>query len=573
MRPEMESIVSLRRRRIRWFFAGILVVSAMLDVLGALLTQHQARSQFLETLLPVDVSLGGRTGVVMLALALVLLAAGIVRGKRIAWQLTCVVLLVSVAFHLVKDLDFENAALATWIVLGLWWFREDFRAASNPASVRRGLAILGGGLILALTYAIVGALVLEGQMAPRFGVARSLEHVITSMAASPAGYTALTSRADWFLQSLPFVAYGLVILGLTQLLRPALALRVARADQERLRSLLAVWSRNPISHLALHGEISYHWSNTGACVPFRLMGRVALVLGDPIAPPSELNHCVQDFIAHCDRQDWIPAFYQVDDGGPHRELGLGLVPIGREAVVSTRAFSLEGKERHDLRYSLRRCARAGITITFENGPAAWAALSDELKRVSGQWLRSRGGPELGFSLGTLATLHDPTVTLGIARAESGRVEAFVSWLPVAGRKGWTLDLMRRRPDAAYGVMEALIARSIDHACSCGIELLSLGLVPIEIQGRRETEVRAMNMMRLVYWGLDRFQRGDTLRRFKTKFGPRWETRYLAMPNSTVLPEVLLALARVHLPRALRRRQMLESWSDEAAARRQAQIAS
>lgn len=93
----MESIVSLRRRRIRWFFAGILMVSAMLDLLGALLTQHQARSQFLETLLPVDVSLGGRTGVVMLALALVLLAAGIVRGKRIAWQLTCVVLLVSVA--------------------------------------------------------------------------------------------------------------------------------------------------------------------------------------------------------------------------------------------------------------------------------------------------------------------------------------------------------------------------------------------------------------------------------------------------------------------------------------------
>lgn len=571
MSSAMDSTIPVMRRRIRWFFAGILVVSAMLDVLGALLTQHQARSQFLQALLPVDVSLGGRTGVVMLGLALVLLAAGIARGKRVAWQLTCVVLVATVAFHLVEDLDFENAALAAWIVVGLWWFRDDFRAGSNPASVHRGLAILGAGLILAVLYAIVGAVALKGQLTPGVGVGRTLEHLITSMAASPAGYTALTSRADWFLGSLPLVAYALIILGLTQLLRPAIALGVARADQERLRGLLTEWGRNPISHLALHGDISYHWS-AGACVPYRLMGRVALVLGDPIAPPSELKQCVRDFIAHCDRQDWIPAFYQVDDGGPYRELGLGLVPVGREAVISTRAFSLEGKERHDLRYAIRRCARAGITITFDNGPAAWAVLADELQQVSGQWLRSRGGPELGYSLGTLATLHDPTVTVGIARAPSGRVEAFVSWLPVADRKAWTLDLMRRRPDSMYGVMEVLIARSIEHASSCGIELLSLGLVPFEIQGRRETEMRAMNVMRLVYWGLARFQRGDTLRRFKMKFGPQWETRYLAIPNSAVLPEVLLALARVHLPPAWRRRQVRESRSDDSAVGRRAQIA-
>ena len=534
------------RRRVRLFFAGLLVVSAVIDIVGALLVQHQARSQVLEAVLPSSVTLGGRTGAVLSGLALLLLAGGIARGKRIAFRLTLVVLISAIAFELVKDLDFEAAALFAWILAGLWWFRHHFDADSEPKRARWGIAVLLTGVLTAVIYAFAGAALLENQLQPEFGFVRTLETFVALLAGSPARYHALTERANWFLSSLPIVSYALVIFALVLLLRPVFAPRAASADRMRLHQLLQSEGRNHISHLAVHGASSYHWVDKDACVAFTLRGRTALALGDPIAPPGALGQAIADFVAYCDRQDWIPAFYQVDDPAPYRQLGLVLVPVGVEAVLKAESFTLSGRQRADLRYAVHRAEKEGVRFSFAPGPQVIEQLRAELNAVSGSWLQSHRSPELGYSLGTLATLTDPDITVGLATSPTGRVEAFVSWLPVPARNGWTLDLMRRRPDSTYGVIEALIARSIEEASRLGIGEVSLGMTPRVIRARNASP-GVDGVMRAMFWGLDRFQRSNTLHRFKEKFGPTWEDRYLAIPTNTVLPEVMVALVRAHVP--------------------------
>jgi phosphatidylglycerol lysyltransferase len=490
--------------------------------------------------------LGGRTAAVLAGLALLLLAGGIARGKRVALRITILVLAAAIAFDLVKDLDFEGAFLSAWILFGLWWFRQQFEADSDPARVRWGMAALAAGVGLAVLYAMAGSVVLGSQLRPEVGLVRTLESLASALAGSPSRYHALTQRADWFLASLPVVSYGLVILALTQLLRPVLAPRAAAADRERLQQLLRAWGTNHISHLAVHGAQSYHWVGADACIAFTLSGRTALALGDPIGPPGSIGRAARDFLVYCDRQDWTPAFYQVDDGAPYRELGMALVPIGAEALVRPAGFGLAGKARSDLRYAVHRCQREGVELTFAPGPQVLAEHAAQLGLVSGRWLQSHKSPELGYSLGTLATLSDPQIVVGLARARDGSVEAFVSWLPVPARKAWTLDLMRRRPDATYGVMEALIAKSIEEAGRRGVLEVSLGVAPRIIPAGEE---RGMldHAMRAMYWGLDRFQRSGSLQRFKAKFGPCWEDRYLAIPGPQALPGVMGALVRAHLP--------------------------
>jgi phosphatidylglycerol lysyltransferase len=528
------------------FFAGLLVIGAVIDIVGALIVQHQARSQLLGALVPESITLGGRTGVVLAGLVLLLLAGGIARGKRVALRLALVVLAATVFFELVKDLDFEAAALFSWILFGLWMFRHHFDADSEPSRMRWGLAVLAVAVLASVLYAITGALLLSGQLERESGWVTAFESLIAGLAGSSPSYRALTERAHWFLDSLPIISYALVILALTQLLRPVIAPRVAAAERERLESLLRRWGRNHISHLAVHGATSYHWLDNEACVAFTLRGRTALALGDPIGPPAAMGRAVQEFVSYCDKQDWIPAFYQVDDPDLYRNVGMTLVPVGSEALVRPSDFQLRGKSGADLRYAMRRSEREGVTISFATGPEVLAQHSEQLRAVSGRWLHSRRSPELGYSLGTLATLTDPDIVVGMAFKPGGVLEAFVSWLPVPARNAWTLDLMRRRPDSTYGVMEALIVRSIEEASRRAIAELSLGMTPRTI-ATRDVSGGMDRAMRAMYWGLDRFQRSRSLHRFKAKFSPSWEDRYLAIPGPAVLPEVIVALVRAHLP--------------------------
>jgi phosphatidylglycerol lysyltransferase len=536
----------LERRRIRWFFAGLLVISGILEIVGALLSHHRVRSQLLGSLVGQDITLGGRTGAVLTGLGLLLLAGGIARGKRVALRTTLVLLAATIVFDLVKDLDFESAALSTWILFGLWWFRQHFEADSEPSRVRWGLALLVGGVGLAVMYAVFGTLVLSNQLVGESGPVQRLESITAGLAGNPTMYRALTVRARWFLDTLPVVSYGLVLFALLQLLRPVFAPRAAIADRERVHELLKKWGRNHISHLAVFGAESYHWFDDEGCVAFSVRGRTALALGDPICPPELVKKGLDDFVAYCERQDWIPAFYQVDLERDYRDARFTLVPIGSEALVQTQTFGLQGKERRDLRYAVKRCDKEGVLITFLSGPDAMAAHSQQLHELSARWLQRRRGPELSYSLGTLSTLTDPDITVGLAFAPEGRLEAFVSWLPVPARKAWTLDLMRRRPDSVYGVMETLIVRSIEEAARGGVDEVSLGVAPLVIASG-DTSDPADRALRAMYWGLDRFQRTRSLYHFKSKFSPRWEDRYLAAPNASTLPEVLIALVRAHMP--------------------------
>jgi len=536
-------------RRVRQFFAGFLVLIGLFDVAETVLVHHPLSDHLVESLVPTSVILTGKTAAVVAGLALILLARGIGRGKRVAWLITCLVLAGSLVIHLVKGLDLEAAGLSLWVLVGLWWMRRFFRAESDPVGIRRGLFTIGAAVTLSVLYAFLGSLALERELSGGFQPNLTLNHLTgTVLAGLAAAYDPLTDRARWFLDSIPAVAGFLLLVGLFQLLRPVV-LRVRTAhDEKALREVLQAHGHNPVSWLGQWGTQLF-WPEREVVVPYEVTRRVAIVLGDPIGPPERARAAVEAFASHCERHDWINAFYQAENPELYRSLGYRLIPVGSDAVVRPAGFSLSGKRKADLRYAVRRCEREGIRFQLLPGPEAWERHSDQLRTVSTSWFRTGKGPEMRFSLGTLETVRDPATTTGLAFAPGGDLPAFVTWLPVPARRGWTLDLMRRRPDAPNGLMEALIVHSLEQAALAGLAEVSLGVAPLSLSGF-PTSI-STRLLGRVYGRLDRFRSGRTLTKFKAKFAPHWEPRYLAVADTVVVPEVLAALLAAHLPPTLR----------------------
>jgi phosphatidylglycerol lysyltransferase len=192
------------------------------------------------------------------------------------------------------------------------------------------------------------------------------------------------------------------------------------------------------------------------------------------------------------------------------------IRIGREAFVRPGSFTTQGSRMSNLRHTVARAERAGVTVEighWDELPQAARVGVEDLERA---WLREHG-LRFGFSLSSLEEAADGRRLFAVASRE-GRVEAAVSWLEGFSGRGRVLDLIRRRPDAAPGCIELLLRDSIQAFAAAGVEWTSLGLAG-----------------------------SAGLRRYKEKFRPEWHDRYLAFPLLAA-PMALLAVAWVHVIR-------------------------
>jgi phosphatidylglycerol lysyltransferase len=158
---------------------------------------------------------------------------------------------------------------------------------------------------------------------------------------------------------------------------------------------------------------------------------IAIALGDPVGPATEIESTVRQFLQMCVENGWRAAFYQtLPDLLPlYRRLRLKKLKIGDDAMVDLRDYSLEGKSKRDVRSKLRHFGVMGIHVV-EYQPPAPDDLIAQLKVVSDQWLAIPGRRERGFAVGRFDSDYlrsKPVLT--VVDAE-GTVLAFINLISV-----------------------------------------------------------------------------------------------------------------------------------------------
>ncbi len=497
---------------------------------------------------PVDTHHGAHQLLVVIGFFLLMLSYGMMRGKRHAWLATTLLLLISGVLYLSGGGPVFATLLTVPMILLLIAFARHFRAKSDPPAIRRGYIALLMGLSIVIVYTIGGLVVLYDQfesLIDRFGPIGVVFHLLTNSHRLEIPYS---TQAFLFGHVLHVLCLSAVLYGIAMILRPVAAVLLPD-DQERLAAfaLTHTYGTNSISYFALEASKSLYFSNSRkSFISYVLEGKVAVVAGDPIGPQDELLPIIAQFISFCAEQDWTIVFWQVRDvyAELYRQAGMHLLKIGEDCVVYTDGFTLKGKAMANARTSARHAEKCGLRIIFYHGQVHDASQLTQMEQISRAWLARKGSTEMGFSMGRFDAHGDDEQMYALAVDADNHVYGFVSFVPIYGRRGWGIDLMRRRAQIPGGTMELLIVRSIEHLKDRGAEVVSLGLAPMSNSNHSDETLLESGIDFLANFVGNLGQR-DSLYNFKKKFQPTCESRYLVYSSTLQLPRVGWALYRAH----------------------------
>ncbi len=553
----------------RYLLALAVAAQGVINLLSAFLSHPSERIMALRHLVPTQMIDTSRTFTLLSGLLLLVTAWGLRSGKRRAFVAALLLCAVSVPANLLKAIDFEEATAASTLMFLLAISGDSFRVKSRELSFsglrsRAFFAALGLGL-----YATLGCWILEA----RYGGGASLGHALAeagyrlfgvgheTLQFSPTLSHRVHHIITWFLGSIDLMTAALLVGVAIAALRPAVHRGRHRADRDRVAALLPEYGDSSVSAFALAPDSDYFFSPNGrAVIAYRFESNVLLGIGDPIGPEDELPALLRSFALFCQEHGWAPSFFQSrPERSPHyKALGWRSIHIGEDPILHPDRFSLEGSEMGDVRRATRKLEEAGWEarayvpgINPIDPAASQEGMMEQLRAISADWMHTRHGEEKGFCMGRFdpAWIRTSWVMAAWHPGEK-RAAAFVTWVPIWARRGWALDLTRRRADAPNGVMDFLIVKSVEAARERGDAALSLSLsalASVEKPAEREPPDRSRAFLMK---HLARFYDFEGLFRWKKKFAPDFEDRFLVYPDPLALPRVALALARAQSPGGL-----------------------
>ena len=272
---------------------------------------------------------------------------------------------------------------------------------------------------------------------------------------------------------------------------------------------------------------------------YQIAGHSWIALGDPVGSKQGAEELVWRLREISDHHGGQTVFYQV---GPERlalyvDLGLAALKIGEEARVPLEEFSLEGAERAELRQSHRRAQRDGASFEVVP-PEGIEPLLPALQRISSAWLASKSTGEKRFSMGAFSAQYLRQFPLAVVR-RAGAPAAFTNLWTTGTRAELSVDLMRFGPEAPRSAMDYLFVELMLWGRAAGYRSFNLGMAPLSGLEAHPLAPAWHRVGNFIFRHGEHFYNFEGLRRYKAKFAPSWEPRYLVARGGIALPRVLV----------------------------------
>jgi len=539
-------------RRLMRMMPSLLATATLLlglvDVISAVTPEQRYRLHALRQFVPIEISHAASASTAVIGILLVMLAHGLRRRKRRAWRAAVVLMALSVALHLAKGLDAEEASVALIVLAVLITQRHEFYAAGDPTTRKRAPLVFVGMLAasfvtgIALLYARGGALVGHPPFTDR------VQEVLWGLigVGGPVHFRSERASDLFFVFLLALGAATALVTAYLALRAPEPAATLDAATEGQLRELLRrQGARDSLGYFSLRRDKAVVFSATGkAAISYRVVSGVMLASGDPVGDPEAWPGAIRAFLDVCRSHAWVPAVMGCGEQGGEvwvREAGLRAIELGDEAIVDVAEFTLEGRAMRNVRQMVTRVERAGYKTDVRRIRDMTPQEISEVRRQAAAW---RGAEvERGFSM-ALGRFGDPADgdCVAVTAHKDDRLAAVLHFVPW-GTDGLSLDLMRRDRAADPGLNELLIVAALRAAPDLSVNRLSLNFSVFRSALERGGKLGAGPVLRLwreVLLIASRWFQIESLYRFNAKFRPVWEPRFVCYPHARDVPRIAIA---------------------------------
>ena len=439
------------------------------------------------------------------------------------------------------------------ILICLLLTRAEFKVKSDTKAFRNSLVLALIVISITLAYGIGGFMLMDNtDFRQELSFTSALHHTIDQFNITTSQpLHAHTKRASLFLDSLSFVSVASGVFLLVSLVQPVRARLVDQSEQRaRLKTLLERYSAPSEEFFKLwpHDKHYFFSQDGNAALAYLTKRGVALVLADPVGDSRSFKKLIKEFVLLCWANDWQPALIHVD--GKYRALyqsaGFHMQLIGQEAFVDVENFCNVVANNKYFRNIRNRFEKESFSFEVLTPPHHSAVL-ERLNAISQDWLSKPGRTERGFVMGYYTEDYVQQCKLAVVRDAAQTIQAFLNIIPTENfnPSEVTYDMLRAAASAPPNSNDFLLYSLLHILNTEGKKTLSLGLSPlVGLDENKKEDNLISNVLRFAYANGDRFYSFSGLKRFKAKYEPIWEDRYIAYKGGIAgFTKLLNALAQ------------------------------
>jgi lysyl-tRNA synthetase, class II len=543
-----------RRHQHAWVPAGAALLTALIglsDIIAIFKPDWTHRLNKINYLVPGTLNASIRSVDVIIGLMLLMLAHGLRRRKRRAFQAVTALLAFDIGIHFYHSQftmeRIPTAIVALVLLVALLYFRDEFYAEGDPRTRWRPLWVFAG-LVAADVVIGLGYILFARGLKADYSFTQRVQEVVYGLVgvSGPVQWVP-EARGDLFNILTSALGVFTLIVTVYLFLRPAEPrARLGLADAVRVRELLGKHGdRDSLGYFALRDDKSVIWSPTGkACVCYRVVSGVMLASGDPIGDPEAWPGVIGPFLDEAARHAWAPAVMGCSELGAEvwcREGNLTALELGDEAVVNVADFSLSGRSMRNVRQMVNRVAKNGYQAEVRRVGDIPPRELESIMRAADTWRGSQTERGFSMALGRIGGAGDENCVLATAK-ENGVARAVLQLVPW-GTDGLSLDLMRRDKGAQPGLNDFLIVEAIKAAPGLGVKRISLNFAVFRAALERGERIGAgpvLRAWRSVLIFLSKWFQIESLYKFNAKFCPVWQPRFFVFPSTRDAPRIAVA---------------------------------